>query len=177
MIRISGHSYVKPALVISCILLMSGGCSTPVHEGFAIYLTRGDVPPAQMAALSHVDLTGQPVIAMNDIVAYDEITHEITLTAQAFDTVSNLDVPVGGRSFMVCVDRKPVYWGAFWTPVSSISFDGITIWKPLGSQDTRTIKLELGYPSPAFYGGEDPRHNPEVLESLRQSGKLAGTPR
>lgn len=175
MIRFFGHSCAKPALVIFCVLLMSGGCSTPGDEGFAIYLTRADIPPVRMPALSHVDIDEHPVISGNDIIEYDAKTHEITLTAQAFDTISNLDVPVGGRSFMVCVDRKPIYWGAFWTPVSSISFDGITIWKPLGSQVTRTIKLELGYPSPAFYNGEDPRDNPDVLESLRKAGKLASS--
>jgi hypothetical protein len=32
--------------------------------------------------------------------------------------------------------------------------------------------LQLGYPSSAFYGGEDPRNNPEILRSLEQAGKL-----
>ena len=73
---------------------------------------------------------------------------------------------------MVCVDRKLIYWGAFWTPVSSVSFGGVTILKPLGSQDAKVVKLELGYPSPSFYEGEDPRLNEEVLKSLEQAGKL-----
>ena len=177
MIRFSGRIAIKLGLVAVCVLLMSVGCSAPDREGFAIYLTKGDIPPAQMPALSHVDIAGQPVISLNDIVAYDAGTHEITLTAQAFDRISNLDVPVRGRSFVVCVDRNPVYWGAFWTPVSSISFDGITIWKPLGTRDGNIIKLETGYPSPAFHSGEDPRDNPEVMESLAGAGKLAVTPR
>jgi len=30
----------------------------------------------------------------------------------------------------------------------------------------------LGYPSASFYGGEDPRNDPEVLRALEQAGKL-----
>ena len=176
MKRLFGHIQAKLTAVIVCVLLMSGACFAPDHEGFAVYLTKGDIPPAQMPALSHVDIVEQPVIAMNDIISYNAKTHEITLTANAFDRISSLEVPVRGRSFVVCVDRKPIYWGAFWTPISSISFDGVTIWKPLGSQDPKVIKLELGYPSSSFYRSEDPRNNAEVMESLEQAGKLTNIP-
>jgi hypothetical protein len=155
---------------------MLSGCSAPNHEGFAVYLTKGDIPPAQMPALSHVDIAEQPVIAMNDIVSYNAKIHEIMLTTEAFDRISSLEVPVRGRSFVVCVDRNPIYWGAFWTPISSMSFDGVTIMKPLGSQDSKIIKLEAGYPSSSFYRGEDPRNNAEVMGLLEQAGKLTNIP-
>jgi hypothetical protein len=176
MKKISGYIHANLAAALACVLLLSGGCSAPNTEGFAVYLTKGDVPPAQMPALSHVDIAEQPVIAMNDIVSYNARTHEITLTTQAFDRISSLEVPVRGKSFMVCIDRNPIYWGAFWTPISSISFDGVTIWKPLGAQEPKIIKIELGYPSPSFYGDADPRNNAEVMKSLEQSGKLTGMP-
>ena len=70
------------------------------------------------------------------------------------------------------VDRNPIYCGAFWTPISSISYEGITILKPLNSQDSNIVKLELGYPSPNFFGGDDPRNNPDIIKSLMQSGIL-----
>ncbi|UCH51925.1 MAG: hypothetical protein JSV54_04055, partial [Chloroflexota bacterium] len=68
--------------------------------------------------------------------------------------------------------RKSIYWGAFWTPISSLSFDGVTIWKPLSLEGPHVITLDLGYPSSSFYGGEDPRNNPEVMRSLDKAGKL-----
>ena len=177
MIGLFGHVPAKLTLVITVyVLLTSSGCSAPNHEGLAVYLTKGDIPPAQMPALSHVDIAEQPVIEMNDIIAYNAKTHEITLTANAFDRISGLEVSVRGKSFVVCVDRKLIYWGAFWTPISSISFDGVSIWKPLSSQDLKVIKLELGYPSPSFYGCEDPRNNAEAMESLEQAGKLINMP-
>ena len=160
------------ALTMVGAVLMSGSCTTSRGEGFAIYLTAGDIPPARMPVLSHVDIAEQPVISVSDVIAYDAKTHEITLTASAYERIAMLEVPVGGRSFLVCVDRKPIYWGAFWTPLSSASFGGVTIMKPLSPQNVNAVRLELGYPSPSFFQGEDPRANPEVMESLQQAGKL-----
>jgi hypothetical protein len=158
--------------IIVSVPIMSSGCSSPLNEGFAIYLTKADIPPQQMEALSHVDLMEQPFISNKDIVTYNAQTHEVKLTAGAFESIAQLDVPVRGKSFMVCVDKNPVYWGAFWTPISSMSFDGVTIWKPLSTQGPKVITLELGYPSSSFYGGEDPRNNPEVIRALERDGKL-----
>jgi hypothetical protein len=163
------------AIACLCILLVAAACSSRSHEGFAIYLTRGDVPPAQMQTSSQVEIAEQPVISANDIIAYDSSTHEITLTKEAFDRIQSMKVPVRGTSFVVCVDRKPEYWGAFWTPISSLSFDGVTIMGWPVSQASNIIKLELGYPGPSFYGGADPRNNAEVMKSLRQAGKLKTT--
>lgn len=162
----------KIYLLIAAVTITLSGCAVRTGEGFAIYLTREDISPAQMEALSHVGIAERPLISLADIVAYDAQTHEITLTETAFRRIFQLGVPVSGKSFMVCVDKNPVYWGAFWTPLSSISFDGITICKPLGEGDSPVITLELGYPSPSFYSGDDPRVNAEIIESLEKSGKL-----
>jgi hypothetical protein len=171
--RLYDHINIKLTFIMLCVFLISGGCSAPGPEGFAVYLTEGDIPPLKMPIMSHVDLAEQPVISTKDIVSYNVITHEILLTADVFVRVSSLHVPTSGRSFMVCVDRQPIYWGAFWTPLSSQSFDGITIMKPLGSSDSRVIKIEPGYPSASYFNGEDPRNNLEVIGSLQQAGKLS----
>jgi hypothetical protein len=163
-------------LLMVTINLFTLGCNIFKSEGFSIYLTKDDIPPSKMEALSHIELDERPIITMDDVVAYYARTHEIALTADAFDRIANLEVPVQGRSFMVCVGKTPIYWGAFWTPISSISFDGVTIWKPLTSQGTKIIRLELGYPSSSFYGGEDPRNNTKVLNSLKKAGKLVTKP-
>ena len=79
-------------------LLVLSGCTTPEGEGFAIYLTKEDVPPEKMEMLSHVDLADQPVISMQDIIQYNAQTHEIKLTDTAFERISQLEVPVRGKS-------------------------------------------------------------------------------
>ncbi len=158
--------------VMVCALLALRGSSLPNREGFAVYLTQGDIPPAEMPALSQVEIAEYPFIAMDDIISYNTQTHELKLAAKAYGDVSELDVPASGKSFVVCVDGEPIYWGAFWTPISSMSFGGVTIWKPSRSQEANVITLELGYPSASFYEGDDPRSDPEVIGSLKKSGKL-----
>jgi hypothetical protein len=172
MIRLSDYLRTKLTMLIMVVLtIILGGCTTK-GEGFAIYLTKEDIPLAQMEALSNIDIAEQPIISIRDIITYNAQTHELKLTASAFERISQLDVPVRGKSFMVCVDKNPIYWGAFWTPISSISFNGVTIWKPFNLKEPHIITLELGYPSSSFYDGEDPRNNLEVLNSLEQAGKL-----
>jgi len=188
MSKLTCHMPMKPItlIVIGIVLvlgiLVSSICITSEGEGkgegegggggFAIYLTKQDIPPAQMEALSHVAIAERPIITISDIITYDAQEHELRLTASAFERISQLDVPTGGKSFIVCIDERPIYWGAFWVPWSSLSFDGVTIWKPLSLEETHVIRLELGYPSSALYIGEDPRSNPVVIESLEQAGKL-----
>jgi len=165
------------AALIVCTSLSGGGCAPPaVDEGFAVYLTRHNVPPSEMEALSHVDLADTPVFSEKDIISYRADLHEITLTEEAFARVADLEVPVQGTSFVASVNGSPVYWGAFWTAISSLSFDGVTIWKPLGPQPSNAIRVVLGYPSPSFYGGEDPRNHPDILTSLERAGKLITVP-
>jgi len=140
-------------------------------KGFAIYLTRDDIPPSQMEALSHVEIAEEPIISINDIITYDAVTHRIELTTNAYQRVSQLEVPVSGKSFLVCLNKSPVYWGAFWVSYSSLSFDGITMMKPL-VEDPDAMMIRLGYPTPWFFGGTDPRSNLDIMQSLKEAGKL-----
>ena len=145
------HFQTKLTVLMLMLMFVVSGCNSAKAEGFAIYLTRDDIPPSNMEALSHVEIAEQPIISIQDILAYNAQTYEIKLTDDAFERISELEVPVRGKSFLVCVDKVPIYWGAFWTPLSSMSFDGVTIWKPLGSQEPKIIALQLGYPSSSFY--------------------------
>jgi hypothetical protein len=173
MIRLFGHFTASLiTLVIVGAVIMSSGCTTLKGEGFAIYLTKDDIPPSQMEVLSRVELADQSIIGINDIISYNEQTHELKLTQSAFERISQLEVPTSGKSFLVCIDNNPVYWGAFWTPISSQSFDGVTIWKPYSSSEPYIVTLELGYPSSSFYGGKDPRNKPEIIGAFKKAGKL-----
>jgi hypothetical protein len=160
------------ALLLAPFLFSGCNSQNPEQEGFAIYLTRDDIPVSQMPALSHVEIAETPLISAKDIKAYTWDTHEIELAAKSYDRLAELKVPTSGKSFVVCVDKQPVYWGAFWTPFSSQSFDGVTIWVLPFSKPGNTIQLELGYPSSGFYQGDDPRDSPEIMQSLEQAGKL-----
>jgi hypothetical protein len=145
------------------------------HEGFAIYLPQGDVSPQNMPDLNSVKLPTSPFIGMNDIVSYNPENYQLTLTPDAINRIDALQVGVYGKSFVVCVDRIPVYWGAFWTPISSVPFDGFAIEQPLNNQ-TNTVTIQLGYPSQSLYTGSDPRNNTAIIDSFSQTGKLITPP-
>jgi hypothetical protein len=159
-------------LILSCALFMSSGCSAPDQEGLAFYFTQDDLHPGQMPVLNQIEIQESAFITVDDITSYNAQTHELKLTVAAYDRLYRLDVPVRGKTFVVCVDRKPIYWGAFWTPISSISFDGVTIWKPFNPGGQPVVTLELGYPATSFYAGTDPRNDPTILKSLEKSRKL-----
>jgi len=157
---------------IILIVLTLFGCASPQGEGFAIYLLAHDTPISEIPTMSHLELADEPLISVIDIVSYSASTHEIELTAEAYRRIASLEVPVQGRAFAVCVDGHPVYYGAFWTPISSMSFDGVTIELPI-RPEPHIIRLQLGYPeSPELFRGEDLRGNREIVEALRQADKL-----
>jgi len=162
-----------PALLILImpIIIMSSGCRQ-ANEEFAIYLTENSVSPSQMPALSQVKLASQPLIDINDIVTYDAKTHEIVLTENAYQRILHLQVPTSGTSFVVCAGGKPIYDGAFWTPISSQSYSGIIIEKPLASNDVHSIQISPGYPAFSFFQGEDRRNDPTIMNALEKAGKL-----
>ena len=170
-----GRIYLILALAL---LLAVCGCTVPKDElpegeGFAIYLLAEDIPASGMPPLSNVELADEPFISLKDIISYKQTTHEIELAETASQRVAELEVPLSGKVFVVCVNRQPVYWGAFWTPISSMSFDGITIWilTPLFPSEN-VIHITLGYPSEGYYSGEDPRSDTRIMQSLEQTGKL-----
>jgi len=140
-------------------------------EGFAIYLLAQDIAAWEIPIMSHLHLADSPIISMADVLSYSREEHEIELTPDAYERVMNLEVPVSGKAFAVCVDRHPVYCGAFWIPISSLPFNGITILKPHASEG-HLIQLQLGYPSSKFFTGEDPRADQKTLQSLECVGKL-----
>jgi len=160
-------------LLILTTLAMSS-CSSSSEEGeFAIYLPAQRISASEIskADLSDLELKDEPILAVDDIVAYAKERHRIELTASAYERIGQLEVPVtSGIPFVVCVGRDPIYSGAFWVGYSSMSFDGVVI-DTLPAMLKNPIQIQLGYPSGSF-SGEDPRSNSRVLRSLEQAGKL-----
>jgi hypothetical protein len=144
---------------------------TSQGEGFAIYLTAQDVPVPQMESLSHVDLADKPLISVVDIVSYDWNTHKITLSETGKEKLKNFEVPISGKVFLVCIDKAPVYWGAFYNPLSSyFPFGKPVIYAFPMLWESFEITWE-----PVSGDGEnpgDPRIDPNIFNSLKQWGKL-----
>ena len=158
------------------IALTAGGCTPFGQKDFEIYLLRDDMPTDQFQAaeLNDLELLDQPVISTADIVSYTRATHAIELQQDAYQRIQDLyllPVDVDGMPFVVSVGGEPIYRGAFWTPASSLIFDGVTIMEPFAS-DTTTIRLELGYPTEEFASVIDPRSDARIMEALDAARKL-----
>ncbi len=160
------------ALALVILLGVACGGGPAPGEGFAIYLPAGDVSLAQLDALSSIEIADTPLVSGADIVTYSADTHEIELTPAAYEKIVTLE---GWPSFVVCVDGRPIYSGAFWTIMRSSTFDGVVIIKPFSSEAAPNhcvLRLELGYPGRDWFNGEDPRADPRVLDALERAGKL-----
>jgi hypothetical protein len=98
----------------------------------------------------------------------------VTLTPEAYDRVRaifSLPVEVGGMPFVVIANGERIYGGAFWTPLSSLSYNGVIILQPF-EPDANEIVLELGYPAREAFTGPDPRGDARVMQALERAGKL-----
>jgi len=150
---------------------MATSCDRTTGEGFAIYLTNQESPSAWPLTATP-DITGSPIITTSDILSYDKNHHELMLTESAFARLAQLEVPIYGLGFAVCVNKEVIYSGAFWKTISSVSYTGPVIIIPFNGQSTRTIKIDLGYPSSSFFQGHDPRSDPRIFDAL--AGRLVG---
>ncbi|MHB1356939.1 MAG: hypothetical protein ACYCZF_13305 [Anaerolineae bacterium] len=140
---------------------------------FAIYLLATDVLPGQLDSLSQIELESEPILSIDDIITYSAATHQIELTASGYKRLHALRVPTRGLAFAVCVNGEPVYAGAFWTMLSSHSYEGVVILiDPIEVAKEPIIQVQLGYPGPDWFRGEDPRNDNKILEVLELSGKL-----
>jgi hypothetical protein len=126
----------------------------------------------KMPLYSRIQIASEPLISIDDIVSYDWATHDIVLTAEAYDKLAQLKVPMEGKSFIVCVNKTPVYWGAFWSLLSAAIFEGASIGVPYSIESRNAQNtITIGY----FSGGtvrEDPRSNTVIKEALQKAGKL-----
>jgi hypothetical protein len=144
-------------------------------DTFAIYLVDEATSTAELAGtpLEDLELKDTSIISADGIVSYTRESHQIELSPAAYENLlAALDpMSISGRPFVVCVGSQRIYAGAFWTPVSSQSFDGIAI--VFLPREEQTIRIQLGYPeSLELFRGFDLRADPRILRSLGEAGKL-----
>jgi len=172
----NGVMVKKTGLFVVLLALILVGCTPSKADSFSIYLLANEIPSSELSRvdLNDLELQEEPILSIDDIVAYSKDTHDIEATAEAYERIQrlySLSVKVRGIPFVVCVGRDPVYAGAFWTPLSSLSFDGVVIMQPFDA-DKHIIRIELGYPTCEAFTGKDPRSDPRILQSLEAAGKL-----
>jgi hypothetical protein len=143
---------------------------------FDVYLVIQDISPQEMRNVDLADLQvyDTPLLSVDDIVAYDWETHEIELSDSASKRLARLErsVPLGGGlPFVIYAVGEPIYGGALWTSYSSATYDGIVIdVHPAGLG--QPVSIQMGYPTPEWFTGEDLRSDPRIYRALEEAGKL-----
>lgn len=136
----------------------------------AFYLLTDNTFLSSTVNLSQLELAPEPLLSLADIVSYTAATHEISLTPAAVERLEQSNLP--GLPFVVTVEQRPIYAGEFMALTFSRSSERVVIlWPPLAGA-ANTIQLQLGYPGPDFFRGDDPRADARVIEALSQAGKL-----
>lgn len=145
------------------------------NSEFALYLLPSSIRSADLAKLDikKIKPVGKPLISTGDISSYVKDRHEMVLYYEAGLRLKKLLVPVGGRPFVVFAGRDPIFAGAFWTSISSISFHGVVINVTDLKGDYPVLKLDLDYPSTAKNSTAfDPRSDPRIVRILVNNSKL-----
>ncbi len=143
---------------------------------FDVYLVEQDISLEQMTDtnLAELQLEETPLLSVEDIIAYCWETHEIELSDSASARVARLERSIlshAGLPFVVCAGGEPIYCGVLWTSYSSATYDGIVI-DVYPAELGQPVPIRLGYPSPAWFTGEDLRSDPRIYRSLEEAGKL-----
>jgi RNA polymerase sigma factor (sigma-70 family) len=145
-----------------------------------------DPGPGQPEPASEVDIRsedGKVLIGADQIQSYDWATHTLTLAPKAREELAaqlrrgERTALVTGVPFAVAVGGKNVYAGKFTTNLSSVTLpipvivvDAQDLEPALGAD---RLRIQLGYPGPTFFKGEDPRGDLRVRRALEAGGKLA----
>ncbi len=160
-------------VVLAFLLSACAPATARPTEELAIYLPVEHMSGRDIlgADLSKIQLEAQPLIAADEIITYTADSHDLELKPTAAERLAALKVPMNGTGFVVCLGKRPLFAGAIWTLLSSLSFDGVTIQVPLLGNDTR-VHLYSGYPSIDDPLPQDPRDDPRMLDALKQAGKL-----
>ncbi len=175
--KFDGIDLKKLSLVFLIALALTvSACRSGDRNDFCLYLLEGDIPSSELSKhnLKQLAVIDPPIISREDIISYDWTTHKVELTEDAYSRVQelfSLPVKVDGIPFIVYVGDEPIYAGAFWTPLSSLSYEGVVIMQSFSKQGT-TIQFSLGYPGEAAFVGEDPRTDPRIHRVLESQGKL-----
>lgn len=177
--RIPGSAIIvgmsRKLILVLCAFVLAGCASEAAEpaDEVAIYLPAQPMSGREILAadLNNLELQPEPLIPASEIVRYSASKHDLTLTLAGMTRLPGFKIPVNGMGFVICVGKKPIAAGAFWTPISSLSFEGLTIQVPITRGDTR-VHLYSGYPGFDEPLPNDPRDDPRLLNALQRAGKL-----
>ncbi|HUU01548.1 MAG TPA: hypothetical protein VM425_08925 [Myxococcota bacterium] len=148
-------------------------------ERWGIYLLEDpNIDAAQAAGmpLESLTLKFEPQIDLGGIGYYSASSHTMHFSAWHSSGYLLRDLPevgVRGVPFVVAIDEQPVYLGAFYSSLSSASFDHPVVLVDELEPTTNSAVIHRSYPPGHQPDTPDPRSDPRIFELFREAGKLA----
>ncbi len=149
-------------------------------ERFGIYLLAdADIRADQAAQLPLDSLVLEdpaPLVHLGTLSYYDGVTHALHIGGirQGTDYIFNHlpEVGVYGLPFVVMVNGERIYLGAFYTMVSSLTFDHPVIIINYPEPDSDCLTIHRNYAEDPPPGTPDPRTDSRLFDLLEAAGKL-----
>lgn len=149
---------------------------------FGIYLLADEnmnAIDALKMKLDEIPLQNKPLFTLDDFVCYSWEDHWFKLTPEALKRLPKIGKPptpqLRGVPFVVLVDGRPIYLGAFWTWISSLSFPNPVIiademWLPA---KLHWLTIDRAYPGATEEQYKDDiRKSPLLRNVLETAGKF-----
>jgi hypothetical protein len=119
--------------------------------------------------LDKMELDKSPLLTEDDIIDYNWTNHTMYITETAAKRIPKVDS--FGKPFIIVADGKRIYYGAFWTSLSSAGTQYPIIDTFIAEPKT-TLKIERRYLDRPSKGKPDPRDNEAIKQVFRELGKL-----
>ncbi len=175
----------KIFLAAILLVLTLSACGSPFDdnepmlggEPFELYLVADpQITGTQLQNydLDELPLAEDPLIATDELVNYVWEFHAFDLTQDAYQKLIiafSRGLPASGLPFVIVAYGERIFAGAFWSPISSVSYDGVTIIQPF-DPSSQPLLITLGYPDASYFEGEDPRNDPRLESALDDAGVL-----
>lgn len=149
-------------------------------DTFGIYMPKEDIYNATLDVTERINkylksnpedipLAKYPIISAEDIEEYNWKTQEIILKKSIWYRIR--PPSVHGAPFVIVVNGEPIYVGAFWINISSISSRIPTIIYDILKKSKKLI-IKRAYPNDSFGNKSDPRIDSRIKKVLKKLGKL-----
>ena len=161
-------------LIMLMMLVLLSGCSKRKEPAFAVFLLSSEMTAeeARVMPLDDLPLGDTALLTMEDVVSYQPDRYEMVLTDEAAERIRQMAIPLDGLPFVMVAQGERVYAGAFWTPISSLSYSGIAAMFWL-EEDAVILRFDLSYPaSPELLEGVDLRNDERILKAFSKAEKL-----
>ena len=163
------HSIKNTLLTCMVFFIACQGEDISSNNGYEIYCVENAEAKLLNRRFDEIQLPDTPMISMNDIASYEWEKHMISLTSDARKRINGVIgvniLSYSGRTFVVSLNRKPIYGGYFWSTFDSRAYVA------MGSINTQSLKGGI-FEIPCVPIYDDSINYFEIYDFLKSHNKI-----